>query len=136
MASPSTRREDRALRPSCASSVVPFSSMYTTGTYPESSAAAYIERSILIGPYSEYACTRMPIWRERPAANDCARTLGSYPSSAIAISTLFLVSGRSFGLLLRTRETVIWETPASSATSRMLGAFRPTKLVSRQQNLM
>src|SRR5271170_4041764 len=39
----------------------------------------------------------------------------------MAASTLSLVSGRTFGWSLRTRDTVWWETPASRATSAITG---------------
>src|ERR1700687_2532966 len=41
----------------------------------------------------------------------------------MAASTLSLVSGRTFGCSLRTRETVWCDTPASRATSAMTGGL-------------
>ena len=44
-----------------------------------------------------------------------------YPSSAMAASTFSRVALLTFGWLLMTRETVWWETPATSATSSRRG---------------
>lgn len=53
----------------------------------------------------------------RRAARSFAAPLGTYPSSAIAVSTLSLVSGSTRSRPASTRDTVAVDTPARLATA-------------------
>src|ERR1700712_1839292 len=74
------------------------------------------------GPYWARLAVSTPIVEDRLEPRARAARLGRYCSSAIAASTRSRVSSRMAGELFRTRETVWGETPATRATSRMLGA--------------
>lgn len=50
-------------------------------------------------------------------------------SCAIAASTFSRVAGRTLASLLMTRETVINDTPAARATSLIVGALLPRRVV-------
>ena len=59
-----------------------------------------------------------------------ARAFGTYPSSAIASSTRCRVAALTYPELFRTRETVMAETPARSATSLIRLIFGVTRFAS------
>src|SRR5665647_3180878 len=57
-----------------------------------------------------------------------ATALREYPVSASARMTLSRVSGLTLGLLLSTRETVVCDTPANRATSRLSTILFPSPI--------
>ena len=63
---------------------------------------------------------RTPIARDRPRASSWARTLGRKPSALTAAITAVHFPGATGVVALRTRETVLGETPARWAMSRIV----------------
>src|SRR6187431_1666176 len=78
--------------------------------------------AITFGPWSATLGAISPMVRVRLVTSDRAWGEGLYRSWAIARSTRSRVAARTLGDRFSTRETVWWETPASRATSKMLGA--------------
>lgn len=76
----------------------------------------------------------MPITPVLPVRSVRAEAFGRHPSPAIASRTFACGSGRMCGSPFTTRETVFTETPARSATSRIvtrMGAKRRRPLAPR-----
>src|SRR5215210_8170818 len=65
--------------------------------------------------------TRPSVPDDWPWRSERARSLGAYPSAAIALSTRSAVSAATPASSLMTRETVFRLTPALRATSRIVG---------------
>ena len=65
--------------------------------------------------------TTRPMVRDRPAASERAFAFRTKPSSSMASCTLRIVEALTLSGWFSTFDTVPSETPASSATSAMLG---------------
>ncbi len=92
--------------------------------YPAVRAARSKPIAVLDGPYRASPVLTSPSARLRPPASARAAARGRYPSSATAAATWSRNCSRTVGSPLMTRETVWCETPARSATSKIVGALR------------
>src|SRR6185369_2406152 len=67
--------------------------------------------------------------KERLVARLRAEASGRYLSAAIATNTRSRIDSRTFGSLLRTRETVLVDVPAARATSSMVARIMDARSV-------
>ena len=95
---------------------------------PASRAATWAPRATSTNMVLLRSMTTRPMVRDRPAASERAFAFRTKPSSSMASCTLAIVEALTLSGWFSTFDTVPSETPASSATSAMLGR-RPCRVI-------
>src|SRR5690625_3585472 len=103
------------------------SELHSTTEYPASCATSSTARAIVVKKGFSTSGTTRAITSDCPRRRERAVACGTYPNSATAVRTASARSSRT-GIPFSTRETVAVDTPARSATSRIL-VTQPSTLV-------